>query len=95
MGNRHVQLGATPARSYPAELLIGARVCERVRDYGVILRPLGDVVVLMPPLCITEAELATLVRATRRAVDEVCAECEAEAATLPRPAVAPPAPVRL
>lgn len=90
-----IELGATPARSYPAELLIGARVCERVRDYGVILRPLGDVVVLMPPLCITEAELATLVRATRRAVDEVCAECEAEAATTPRPAAAPPAPVRL
>ena len=55
-----LELGATPARSYPAELLIGARVCERVRDHGVILRPLGDVVVLMPPLCITEAELATL-----------------------------------
>lgn len=91
-----IELGATPARSYPTELLIGARVCERVRDYGVILRPLGDVVVLMPPLCISAAELATLVEATRRAVDEVCAECEAEAATPPGPAAGLPlaAPVR-
>lgn len=75
-----IELGRTSTESYPAELLVGARVCERIRDFGVILRPLGDVVVLMPPLCITAAELATLVRATRRAVDEICAECESPAA---------------
>lgn len=71
-----IELGRTPVESYPMELLVGARVCERVRDYGVILRPLGDVVVLMPPLCMSAAELGTLLQATRRAVDEICAECE-------------------
>ena len=71
-----IELGRTPAESYPMELLVGARVCERVRDYGVILRPLGDVVVLMPPLCMSAAELGTLLQAARRAVDEICAECE-------------------
>ncbi|HXC65645.1 MAG TPA: adenosylmethionine--8-amino-7-oxononanoate transaminase, partial [bacterium] len=29
---------------------VGAKVCRRARDYGVILRPLGPVLVLMPPL---------------------------------------------
>lgn len=87
-----IELGATPDRSYPAELLVGAQVCERVRDYGVILRPLGDVLVLMPPLCISAAELATLVHATRRAVDEVCARLAAQAATAPGPVAAAPPP---
>lgn len=76
-----IELGRTRAESYPMELLVGARVCERVRAYGVILRPLGDVVVLMPPLCMSAAELATLVQATRRAVDEICAECEPQQRT--------------
>jgi adenosylmethionine-8-amino-7-oxononanoate aminotransferase len=69
-----VELGRTRDHAFADELAIGARVCERVRDYGVILRPLGDVLVIMPPLCITDEELAVLVGATRRAVDEVCAE---------------------
>jgi adenosylmethionine-8-amino-7-oxononanoate aminotransferase len=97
-----IELGETPTRSYPAELLVGAQVCERVRDYGVILRPLGDVVVLMPPLCILAEELVTLVQATRRAVDEVSAAVAAGPGAAPGPALGPataepprPAAVRL
>jgi adenosylmethionine-8-amino-7-oxononanoate aminotransferase len=37
----------------------------------VLLRPLGDVVVLMPPLTSTASELATMVEALRTALDEV------------------------
>jgi adenosylmethionine-8-amino-7-oxononanoate aminotransferase len=44
---------------FPAELRMGARVCRLARDQGVLLRPLGDVVVVMPPLAI---ELALLDR---------------------------------
>ena len=36
----------------------GRRVCAEAVRRGVLLRPLGDVVVLMPPLTITSAELA-------------------------------------
>ena len=43
---------------------LGAEVCERVRAHGVILRPLGDVVVWMPPLSITADEILFLERAT-------------------------------
>lgn len=35
----------------------GIRVCLGARDKGVFLRPLGDVLVVMPPLTITEAEV--------------------------------------
>jgi len=37
---------------FPPEYRAGARVCRLAREQGVLLRPLGDVVVLMPPLAI-------------------------------------------
>jgi adenosylmethionine-8-amino-7-oxononanoate aminotransferase len=37
---------------FPADVRAGARVCRRARERGVLLRPLGDVVVVMPPLAI-------------------------------------------
>jgi adenosylmethionine-8-amino-7-oxononanoate aminotransferase len=42
---------ATKAR-FPAERRVGAEVCRRAREEGVLLRPLGDVLVVMPPLTI-------------------------------------------
>ncbi len=39
-------------------------VCENTRQHGVILRPLGAVVVWMPPLSITDDEIDLLARAT-------------------------------
>ena len=56
---------------YPWEDRIGVRVCERVREHGVILRPLGNVIVLMPPLSITTKELKTISEATYQAIEEV------------------------
>lgn len=46
----------------------GAAVCERARSHGVILRPLGDVVVWMPPLSIQAAELELLEIATMKSL---------------------------
>ncbi|HEV3261075.1 MAG TPA: adenosylmethionine--8-amino-7-oxononanoate transaminase [Gemmataceae bacterium] len=37
---------------FPAAQRMGAHVCRMARDRGVLLRPLGDVVVIMPPLAI-------------------------------------------
>ncbi len=61
---------ATRERFPPAEK-IGQRVVRKARDHGVILRPLGDVIVLMPPLSSTEEEIRLLVRSASRAVAEV------------------------
>lgn len=38
--------------SFAPRLRTGQRVCRAAREQGVLLRPLGDVVVLMPPLAI-------------------------------------------
>ncbi|MCU0640504.1 MAG: adenosylmethionine--8-amino-7-oxononanoate transaminase [Candidatus Margulisbacteria bacterium] len=43
---------------------IGHRVILEARKRGAILRPLGDVIILMPPLNITRAELAKLLSIT-------------------------------
>ncbi|HZN67245.1 MAG TPA: adenosylmethionine--8-amino-7-oxononanoate transaminase [Tepidisphaeraceae bacterium] len=42
---------------------VGAEVCHRVRRHGVILRPLGDVIVLMPPLAMEQEDLKKIVTA--------------------------------
>ncbi|HEX9103811.1 MAG TPA: aminotransferase class III-fold pyridoxal phosphate-dependent enzyme, partial [Polyangia bacterium] len=54
------------------EQAIGARVCADIRKRGVILRPLGNVIVLMPPLAISDGEIDRLVDATRASIVEVC-----------------------
>ena len=47
-------------------LRLGHRVTLEARERGAIIRPLGDVVVLMPPLSISEAELRAAGRDHRR-----------------------------
>jgi len=59
---------AAKKASYPAEARMGARVALEARKRGAILRPLGDVIVLMPPLSITDAELEKLVSITVESV---------------------------
>jgi adenosylmethionine-8-amino-7-oxononanoate aminotransferase len=46
-------------------------VCAGSVERGVLLRPLGDVVVLMPPLGITDDELDELVGVVDESVREV------------------------
>ncbi len=48
--------------------LPAAVVCAAMRDVGVIVRPLGDVVVWMPPLSITGAEIDLLADSTEFAI---------------------------
>ena len=55
----------------PAEAR-GMRACVAARKHGALLRPLGDVVVIMPPLCTTPAEIDRLCDAAAAGIDEVC-----------------------
>jgi adenosylmethionine-8-amino-7-oxononanoate aminotransferase len=45
---------------YPYALKMGYRVCTEAKKMGVLLRPLGNVIVIMPPLAITKKDLAHL-----------------------------------
>ena len=47
---------------------VGAEVCANVRKHGVIVRPLGDVVVLMPPPAMGLEDLRTIVDAVAKEV---------------------------
>lgn len=57
--------------NFPAAARTGLQVCLRARAHGLLLRPLGDSLLLVPPLCLDEHELAELVARTARAVAEV------------------------
>ncbi len=50
-------------RAFPPEAFVGAKVCQEARAEGVILRPLGDVIVMMPPLSASFEELNLMVDA--------------------------------
>jgi adenosylmethionine-8-amino-7-oxononanoate aminotransferase len=47
---------------------LGPEVCARVRRHGVIIRPLGDTLVLMPPLAMPFEDLQRIVRAVAHEV---------------------------
>lgn len=50
----------------------GGRICEAARRHGLLTRPVLDTVVLMPPLCTTEDQLARAGEALSQAIREVC-----------------------
>ena len=59
---------------FPYGRQIGAQVCARAVGHGVILRPLADVIVLVPPLSIAMESLDRLIDVVDRCIDEVLIE---------------------
>jgi adenosylmethionine-8-amino-7-oxononanoate aminotransferase len=53
---------------FPVARRTGHRVTLEARKLGALVRPLGDVLILMPPLSITMEELDTLCRITQEAI---------------------------
>ena len=49
----------------------GIRVCEAMARRGVLTRPIGNVVVLIPPYCTTPIQMRKMVSALRDSVAEV------------------------
>jgi len=68
-----IELVADRRTKKPFELnrRAGAAVTMRAREKGVIIRPLGNVVVLMPPLSITHQELNQLLKVVYQSIREV------------------------
>ena len=75
-------------RQHPAELRMGHRVTVAARKRGAIVRPLGDVVVLMPALSMSEADLRRLVAITASSIAEATAGRRAAEAAHPAQAAA-------
>jgi adenosylmethionine---8-amino-7-oxononanoate aminotransferase len=49
-----------------------AEICIAARRHGFLTRPIRNVIVLMPPLCITTDQLTQAVEAVRTSIIEVC-----------------------
>jgi adenosylmethionine-8-amino-7-oxononanoate aminotransferase len=58
-------------RPFDPKRRLGAEICTRIRAHGVILRPLGDVIVLMPPLAMGLEDLKQIVDAVRQEVQKL------------------------
>jgi adenosylmethionine---8-amino-7-oxononanoate aminotransferase len=82
-----IDLGA-----HDPELRLGHRVTMEARERGAVIRPLGDTIVLMPPLSISESELRQLVEIVAESIEAACASLpgstsgEADLAQLPQAA---------
>jgi adenosylmethionine-8-amino-7-oxononanoate aminotransferase len=59
------------AENFPVARRTALQVCLRARAHGLLLRPLGDSLLLVPPLCLDESELGELVHRTALALDDV------------------------
>ena len=54
--------------SFPPSARAGKRICMEARKHGILSRPLGDVLVLMPPLSISAGETRLLLEGMRRSI---------------------------
>jgi adenosylmethionine-8-amino-7-oxononanoate aminotransferase len=53
---------------------LAAAVCHEARSRQLLTRPIRDVIVLMPPLCITSAQLSVATGAVRESMVDLCEE---------------------
>jgi len=60
-------------QGYPWQEKRGMQACLAARRHGALLRPLGDTVVIMPPLSITLDELDLLAAATEAGIRDATA----------------------
>jgi len=59
---------------FPLERRVGFRVCDAMARRGVLTRPVGNVIVLLPPYCTTRKQLAVMIAALADSISEVCAK---------------------
>ncbi len=65
--------------AFDPALQVGNQVCLAARERGVLIRPLGDVVVLMPPLNTSNAELDLLFGVAHECIAEVTGKVDSGA----------------
>ena len=58
-------------RAFALKDRAGILVCEAMARRGVLTRPIGNVIPLLPPYCTTDAQLRRMVRVLRESIVEV------------------------
>ena len=61
-------IGAIEVGPYRIEQQMGIKICQALRNYGVLTRPIGNVIVIMPPYCITNLQLDTIFNALEKSL---------------------------
>jgi adenosylmethionine-8-amino-7-oxononanoate aminotransferase len=61
----------TQRKNYPPEKRVGHRVIQEARKRGVMIRPLGDIIILMPPLTIARDEIKMLLDVVSESIQVV------------------------
>ena len=56
---------------FPWASQVGAKVCRKARTSGLLIRPLGDVIVVMPPLSISLEELDWMIDVVVASIPDV------------------------
>jgi adenosylmethionine-8-amino-7-oxononanoate aminotransferase len=59
-------------QAFPLSEKVGIRVCEAMSRRGVLTRPIGNVIVIMPPFCATPSQARRMISALRDSVTEIC-----------------------
>ncbi len=65
-------VGTTGCPSDAKRVDLAAKVCVVARGRGLLTRPIRNVIVLMPPLCITSEQLTAAIAAIHDSILEVC-----------------------
>jgi len=55
---------------FPSKERRGARICRAAQEFGLLTRPIGDVLVLMPPFCSTDAEIEQMTDSLYRGIQK-------------------------
>jgi len=74
IGGIELVLDKKTKTAYPWEQRLGVRVCNEARKRGLFLRPLGNVIVVFPPLSIAMEELEFLMEGIKEAIRAVTGE---------------------
>jgi adenosylmethionine---8-amino-7-oxononanoate aminotransferase len=67
-----IEVGASNGTSFDWRERMGAKVCLAAREFGLLTRPIQDVVVFMPPLCVSSDEIRFGIEAIGKAIRAVC-----------------------
>lgn len=67
-----IELGKPDGRPFDWRDRKGAKVCQSAREFGLLTRPIQDVVVLMPPLCVGEEEVCLGIEAVAKGIEVAC-----------------------
>jgi adenosylmethionine-8-amino-7-oxononanoate aminotransferase len=73
-----VEFKPSSADRWPTDTRAGFQVALAARRHGLIIRPLGDSILFVPPISIQADEVKHLVRAVRLAMDDVLPNLKAD-----------------